>query len=480
MSLFIMKRLFFILCAISTLLLLSACSSKHPQLPQQFETCDYLPAMYPDYSEVVLPCNLSSPNFLVDDPDVTEVVADVEYADDHMVFGCGTDVVFGLEDWRKISESSKGSALSLTLYTKRGEKGWLRHPSFHIMIAADSIDPWVSYRLIEPSYVSYERIDICRRSLQDDREELIASNRDSRKANKPQCINCHSFQASNPDNMLYHVRGAQGGTMLQYKGEKKFLTNLKRDGMMSNPVYPALHPTLPLIAFSTNLTGQLFHTHGQAKVEVQDSRSELVLYDVEADQMHKLASDSSQFDCFPTWSPDGKWLYYTSAHVSQPDSIVAKYQEVQYDLWRRPFYADSLCFGTPEKVLDSAAQEQSASLPRISPDGKYLLFASGRFGCFHIWHEDADILLLNLETMEVDSLAVLNSSKAESYPTWSSNGRWIFMASRRDDGNYSRIYISYFDKEGRAHKAFALPHANPAHDRMLLRSYNRPEPMPGE
>ena len=50
-------------------------------------------------------------------------------------------------------------------------------------------------------------------------------------------------------------------------------------------------------------------------------------------------------------------------------------------------------------------------------------------------------------------------------------------ASRRDDGNYTRPYISYFDAQGKCHKAFQIPQRNPEHNTMLLRSYNRPEFM---
>ena len=50
-------------------------------------------------------------------------------------------------------------------------------------------------------------------------------------------------------------------------------------------------------------------------------------------------------------------------------------------------------------------------------------------------------------------------------------------ASRRDDGNYTRLYISYFDAQGKCHKAFEVPQENPEYNTLLLRSYNRPEFM---
>ena len=49
-------------------------------------------------------------------------------------------------------------------------------------------------------------------------------------------------------------------------------------------------------------------------------------------------------------------------------------------------------------------------------------------------------------------------------------------ASRRYDGNYSRVYFTYFNN-GKAAKAFLLPQADPENNTFLLKSYNRPEFM---
>ena len=134
-------------------------------------------------------------------------------------------------------------------------------------------------------------------------------------------------------------------------------------------------------------------------------------------------------------------------------------------------------------------------MPRISPDGKYLLFTLADYGQFHIWHKSADLWLLPLSNEEPDSLGshssgthpitmtsahpleAVNSTEAESYHAWSSNGRWILCSSRRDDGNYTRLYISYFDRYGQAHHPFRLPQRTADADDLLLRSYNAAEFM---
>ena len=146
-------------------------------------------------------------------------------------------------------------------------------------------------------------------------------------------------------------------------------------------------------------------------------------------------------------------------------------------IYRKTFDPKTKTFGEKEMVYDAAGEGKSATIPRISPDGRYLLFGLGEFGCFHIWHPDADLYLTDLTTMETRPLKEANSDQAESYHVWSSNGRWIMFATRRDDGNYSRLYISYFDKNGKAHKPFEVPQKDPDFYKYFLKSYNVPEFM---
>lgn len=49
------------------------------------------------------------------------------------------------------------------------------------------------------------------------------------------------------------------------------------------------------------------------------------------------------------------------------------------------------------------------------------------------------------------------------------------FSSRRDDGSYTRPYIAYFDRQGRAHRAFMLPQEDPETNLLLMKSYNVPE-----
>jgi hypothetical protein len=86
-----------------------------------------------------------------------------------------------------------------------------------------------------------------------------------------------------------------------------------------------------------------------------------------------------------------------------------------------------------------------------------MLFALAEYGCFHIWHKDADLYVMDLDTKAMWPLDKANSPFPESYHVWSSTGRWILFASRRDDTNYSRLYIAHMNEDGTSDKAFLLP-----------------------
>ena len=218
-------------------------------------------------------------------------------------------------------------------------------------------------------------------------------------------------------------------------------------------------------------------------MEVQDKESDLVLYDVKSNEIFTIANDSNELETFPTWSADGQTLYYCSAHfdyendLTKDGEIIERYKDLHYNIYARDFNLQTHEFGDKRLVYDAAAENKSATLPRVSPDGKYLAFALGSFGCFHVWHADADIYLLDLQTLELINPEGLNSDHSDSYPSFSSNGRWIMTASRRDDNNYTRPYIAYFDKSGKCHKAFELPQRDPEFYTLFTRSFNRPEFM---
>ena len=480
---------YFLLLAVA-MLLLTSCAG-HPDVPSSSKETKSLPAIFPDYCNVTVPCNITPLNFMLSADEYEACVARLTTPDgQQQTYGSGVKVQIPESEWHAMLDASKGKSIKVEVWGQK-EGNWLSFSPFEIHVVPDPIDEYLSYRLIEPSYVAWTFMEIAQRNLTTFEETQIFNNEitmnDKRKG---QCINCHSYQNYKTDNMLFHVRLSNGCTVIVNDG-KVSKVNLKRDYTISAGVYPSWHPTAKLIAFSTNLTRQAFHTSNPNKIEVYDLASDLILYDVEKDSVSVVSADSTLLEIYPTWSPDGKYLYYGKS-VPLPEEMQGKdirttYAKIQYNLYRRSFDLSTHAFGDEELVYDAASDDKSVTLPRISPDGHYLLFAIGQYGCFHSRHHDGDIVCIPLEqytgtplnaenTSPVDLTSVNSPGYSDSYPSWSSNGHWIMLASRRDDDNYSRVYFAYFNN-GKVGKAFLMPQEDPEMHVSLLKSYNRPEFM---
>lgn len=458
-------------------LLYSACSTG---IPSDAINTTEAPEIYPDYNGITIPCNIAPMNFEIN-VDGEKFVTHFYASESKGFTVAGKSLDISDKKWKSLLQDAKGDTIFADIYVRSADK-WTKYAPI-TMAVAEEVDPYISYRLLEPSYVNFETMRISERCLENFEEKDIVNNCLLSSEETGQCINCHSYQDYNRNgNMQMHIRVTKGGTMI-YRDGKACKVNLKTPNGISAGVYPSWHPTLPLIAYSQNTTDQVFHSANHNKVEVQDAASDLILYDCVANKVSVIANDSTEWETFPYWNHDGTSLYYASASIKgvNPDSINyyrrMNYDKIHYNLYRRSFDAENRTFGEIDTIFMASEEESSAIFPRESPDGKYLLFTKGKYGTFHIWHHDADLYLMDLENGEVRPLSEVNSDDTESYHSWSSNGKWILFSSRRDDGNYTRLYLAHFGPDGKAGKPFIIPQRNPKSNITRFQSYNVPEFM---
>jgi hypothetical protein len=247
--------------------------------------------------------------------------------------------------------------------------------------------------------------------------------------------------------------------------------------------YTAWHPSGRLAAFSVNKVRQFFHAAGSEVRDVIDLDGGLSYFRVEGRELKSVpgGSDDARLESYPNWSPDGMFLYYCSAPFLWTDRDhcpPARYDQVKYDLMRIGYDIATDQWGEPETVLSADETGLSILMPRISPDGRFLVFCMCRYGCFPVFQPSSDLYLLDLASGDWRKLDV-NSEFSESYHSWSSNSRWIAFSSRRQGGVFTRSYLSYVDTTGRAHKPFVVPQRDPEFYESLLKSYCVPELVTG-
>ena len=382
-------------------------------------------------------------------------------------------LTFAMKDGRKASWTSERVGDTLFYRVRawnKGERTGQEYEPFKVFVSKDAIDPYIAYRLIEPNYESWRFLGIYSRELSSYKETPIVENSSTGGG----CLNCHNFAGGDPSRMMFHARGAGGGTVFR-NGDEVHILNLATVGPERQGTYPAWHPSGRYIAFSSNSTQQSFPIRGSQPVEVFDHFSDIILFDTETEEVSTYAPlfGDGEMETFPAWSEDGRTLYYCSA--PQVEDVGANRGSIRYSL-KAVDFEDGHFVGEPRTAFLS--DSLSVSHPRIS--GRWLLFTASAYGTFPIWHDEADLWLMDLEDGSVRRVDELNSDESDSYHSWSGNGRWIVFSSRRIDGRFTRLYFSHFDGEGHFSKPFLLPQKDPSHNLMRLKSYNVPEFVKGD
>lgn len=436
------------------------------------------PLIFPDYSGITVPANIAPLNFMVEG--ASRIQALFRVGDKEMCRILGEECVIRIpeKEWNAVLNAAEGTNVSVEVSVwNEGFPTGVRYEPFKINVSQYEIDPFIAYRLIEPGYVGWRQLGIYQRELSSFEESAIVTNRESNTT----CLNCHHFPSYSSKSMMFHARGDNGGTILYDEGNLSKI-DFKSIGPKKSTTYPAWHPDGRFIAFSSNTTHQVFLVEGRQPVEVFDSNSDLILYDIQTGEVLTDARfiTKDAMESFPTWSPDGRYLYFVSADDVRLDMKFTP--SAYYNLLRVPF--DPLCrsFGDEIDTLYNARKlGGSASHPRVSPDGRYLLYTWSLYGTFPVWHDEADLKMVDLQTMENMDISSWNDGRyADSYHSWSSNGRWVMIGSRRLDGRYTRVYLAYWGEDGKAHKPFLLPQEDPRHNLWRMKSYNVPEFIDGE
>ncbi|NSW95222.1 MAG: PD40 domain-containing protein [Bacteroidales bacterium] len=385
---------------------------------------------------------------------------------------------FSKRQWKRILSDNTGDTLFFRVTLSDKSYGHQEFRPFYMYVSADQVDPYIAYRLIHPGYYSWSAMKIEQRSITDFRKKTILEN----QLLDMNCINCHSFNNYNPDRFMVHVRGSNGGTYIIYNGKIE-RRDPKIETMPGSATYPSWHPEGKFIAFSSNQVRQAFYAHQSRSIEVFDLISTLIVYNTESNEIINISEpDTTRYlYSFPSWSPEGKYLYFCRARQTGSNGGVSMedIMNTHYDLLRIPFDAETGFYGETEMIFNASEKGKSVSFPRVSPDGKYLVLTVHDYGTFPIWHKEADLYLIDLENFQ-GKLMDLNSNDSESYHTWSSNGKWLIFSSKRLDGRSTRPFLAHFDSWNRSGKPFVLPQRNPLRYRTMLRSFNIPEFVSGQ
>ena len=445
------------------------------------EVVDALPDIFPDYTEVTVPGTIAPLNFMVKDAEHVQARFRNSAGEELMAEG---DDAICLDESEWAALLAKGGDIEVTVSVwDEGHPDGAAYRPFSIHVSHDAIDPYITYRLIPPGYEGWQEMGIYERCLSSYEVKTLVDNAADRNA----CMNCHTPCPGDSAAYVYHLRGEHGATLIHHDGmDERIDLRTIADGRHGS--HPAWHPSGRWIAFSSNDTKQIFYARSRDKIEAFDLWSDLIIYDVKNKRalLDERFTDSLHWETYPCFSPDGRWLYFSTARsVHMPEQA----NELHYSLVRVSFDAETGQLGDGVDTLYSTSQRGGTALmPRVSPDGQFLLYTVAEYGAFNLYHKEADFEMIRIpadplegndieegsakaiEGRPIDCDAI-NSADAESYHAWSSNGRWMLFSSKRIDGRYTRLFIAHWDGKEWS-KPFLLPQQDPKQNILLLMAYN--------
>jgi tetratricopeptide (TPR) repeat protein len=173
------------------------------------------------------------------------------------------------------------------------------------------------------------------------------------------------------------------------------------------------------------------------------------------------------------WSPDGKWIVFARAgakdpyppgepravHANDPNET-----QIQYDLYRVPFNDGR--GGTPEPIAGAAQNGMSNNFPKISPDGRWIVFVQCRNG--QLMRPDSQLYIVPFDGGEARRLRA-NTTLMNSWHSFSPNGRWLVFSSKARSP-YTQMYLTHIDAQGNSSPAILIDNATAAN-----RAVNIPE-----
>jgi tetratricopeptide (TPR) repeat protein len=213
------------------------------------------------------------------------------------------------------------------------------------------------------------------------------------------------------------------------------------------------------------------------------TRGILAWYDRDARKLTPLpgADDPHYVQTNAVWSPDGKYLVYARAEAKDPypaDGKMAAYANdpaevpIQYDLYRIPFNSGK--GGQPEAIAGASHNGMSNSFPKISPDGRWIVFVQARNG--QLMRPDSQLYIVPAAGGQARRM-LCNTPLMNSWHSFSPNGRWLVFSSK-SRSPYTQMFLTHIDAEGRDTPAILIENSTAAN-----RAVNIPEfvnmPAPG-
>jgi len=205
------------------------------------------------------------------------------------------------------------------------------------------------------------------------------------------------------------------------------------------------------------------------------TRGVLAWYSRESAHLQYLpgADDTRFVHANAVWSPDGKYLVFARAQAQDAYAAGAQLAQsandpretqIQFGLYRIPFNEGK--GGKPEPIVGASGNGMSNSFPKVSPDGRWIVFVQARNGL--LMRPDSQLFIVPASGGKARRMNC-NTSLMNSWHSISPNGRWLVFSSK-SQSPYTQMFLTHIDEAGNDSPGILIENATAAN-----RAVNIPE-----
>jgi len=296
--------------------------------------------------------------------------------------------------------------------------------------------------------------------------------------NMPSCANCHSF--SKDGAMLgMDIDGPQGdkGAYAVSPVSKNMV--IGRDAIISwNYQFKQKPKGQKTIGFLSRISPDGKHVLSTVNEEIfvvnylnheflqvfYPTRGVIACYYADTGTIKLLPGvDNTRYvHCDPVWSPDGKYIVFARAEARESyyqDQVRPEFAnaptetQIQYDLCRMPFNNGK--GGTPEPIEGASNNGMSNTFPKISPDGRFIVFVKCKNG--QLMRPDSRLWIVPVDGGEAREMTC-NTPRMNSWHSFSPNGRWLVFSSK-SRSFYTQMFLTHIDENGNDSPPVLIPNS---------------------
>ena len=280
------------------------------------------------------------------------------------------------------------------------------------------------------------------------------------------CANCHSFSADgrtlgmyldgpHNDKGLYALARIEPRTVIrneQVISWKRFRNQMEADrriGFMSQ-----VSPDGRFVITTTQVQYYVANFRDYRFLQVfYPTRGILAWYGRAEGLIRPLpgADDPRFVQSNAVWSPDGSYLVFSRAPAVEaypPGKKLAEFPndpnevQIRYDLYRIPFRGGA--GRRPEPIPGASANGMSNTFPKISPDGRWIVFVKCRNG--QLMRPDGELWIVPAAGGGARRMRC-NTRLMNSWHSFSPNGRWLVFSSK-SRSPYTQLFLTHIDENG--------------------------------